>query len=98
MKFQSNYMRLQLPQPVLEEVYKKEKVTEDRAHAIEATVVRIMKSKKSMEFNTLMNEVLASLHMFKPQPPVIKKRIENLITKEFIKRDESDKSLLIYLA
>lgn len=83
---------------MLEEVYKKEKVTEDRAHAIEATVVRIMKSKKSMDVNTLMNEVLASLHMFKPQPPIIKKRIEHLIDREFLKRDENDKTILIYLA
>jgi hypothetical protein len=51
---------------MLEEIYKKEKVTEDRAHAIDATVVRLMKARKTMEVNILMNEVLSSLHMFKP--------------------------------
>lgn len=52
--------------PVLEEVYKKEKVTEDRSHAIEATIIRIMKTRKQLELSTLMTEVLASLHLFKP--------------------------------
>jgi hypothetical protein len=98
LKFQSNYVRLVLPIPILEEVYKKEKVTEDRAHAIDATVVRIMKTLKRLDLNSLMNEVLSSLHLFKPQPPVIKRRIELLIEKDFLKRDETDKALLIYVA
>ena len=64
--FQTNFVRLTLPVPVLEEVYKKEKVTEDRSHAIEATIIRIMKTRKQLELSSLMTEVLASLHLFKP--------------------------------
>lgn len=58
-KFQTNFVRLNLPIPALEEVYKKEKVTEDRVYAIDATIIRIMKTRKRLEMAILINEVLA---------------------------------------
>lgn len=64
--FTSNFVRLTLPIPILEEVFKKEKVMDDRGFAIDAAVVRIMKTRKRLEMATLMTEVLASLHLFKP--------------------------------
>lgn len=87
-----------LPIPVLEEVFKKEKVTEDRHLAIDACVVRIMKTRKRIDMSTLLSDVLAGLHMFKPQPTQIKKRIEHLIEKDFMRRDEHEKNLLHYIA
>lgn len=59
-------MRLVLPIPALEEVYKKERVVEERVHAIDSTVIRIMKTRKRLEMSTLMTEVIASLHLFRP--------------------------------
>ena len=97
-KFQSNYIRLSLPIPVLEEVFKKEKITEDRHLAIDACVVRIMKTRKRVDISTLLSDVLSGLHMFKPQPAQIKKRIEHLIEKDFMRRDEQEKNLLHYIA
>ena len=35
--------------------------------------------------------------MFKPQPPFIKQRIESLIDREYLKRDENDRQIYIYL-
>ena len=96
--FQTNFVRLNLPVPVLEEVYKKEKVTEDRCHAVDATIVRIMKTRKRLELSSLMAEVLASLHLFKPQPKLVKLRIERLIEQDYLARDAEDKTILIYLA
>ena len=96
--FTTNFVRLNLPIPVLEEVFKKEKVQEDRAHAVDATVVRIMKTKKRLELATLMTEVLASLHLFKPQPKLVKIRIERLIEQDYLARDLEDKTILNYLA
>jgi hypothetical protein len=84
--------------PVLEEVFKKEKVMDDRGHAIDAAVVRIMKTRKRLEMSTLMQEVLASLHLFKPQPKQVKYRIEKLIEQEYLARDPEDKTILNYLA
>lgn len=91
-------MRLNLPIPVLEEVYKKEKVTEDRVHAIDSNVIRIMKTRKRLEMSSLMNEVLASLTLFRPQPKVVKQRIERLIDQDYLSRDKDDKTILNYMA
>jgi len=55
-----------LPIPALEEVYKKERVVEERVHAIDSTVIRIMKTRKRLEMSTLMTEVITSLHLFRP--------------------------------
>ena len=56
-----------------------------------------MKTKKKMEFNDLLSEVLQALSMFQPQPKFIKQRIEKLIADEFLARDTEDKSMLVYL-
>jgi hypothetical protein len=45
-----------------------EVVQEDRQIAIEACVVRIMKSRKKVDHNSLMQEVLQTLLNFKPNP------------------------------
>lgn len=43
-------------------------IQEDRSIAIEAAIVRIMKSRKKLDHNTLVQEVMQSLRMFKPNP------------------------------
>ena len=64
--FTTNFIRLNLPIPALEEVYKKEKVTEERVHAIDSTIIRIMKTRKRLEMATLITEVLGASTLFKP--------------------------------
>jgi len=55
-------------------------VNEDRKHAIEAAIVRTMKMRKVMMHNQLVMEVINQLNaLFKPDPRVIRKRIEDLI-------------------
>ena len=56
--------RVVFPTPVLEEVYKKEVVQEDRSIAIEASVVRIMKARKRLDHTSLIQEVISALRMF----------------------------------
>jgi cullin 1 len=70
--FTSQYNRIVFPTPVLEEVYKKEVVQEDRSIAIEAAIVRIMKSRKRLDHTTLVQEVISALRMFTPNPQHIK--------------------------
>ena len=77
--FRSNMIRLMLPTPALEEVYKKKKIEVDRSNAIDSCVIRIMKSKKRLEMSQLHMEVCQSLQMFQPQPSFVKQRIEKLI-------------------
>jgi hypothetical protein len=43
-----------------------------------------------------MIEVLNMIQNFKPEFSVLKKRIESLIERDYMMRDENDDSLLIY--
>jgi len=64
-------------------------VLEDRKHEIDAAVVRIMKARKTVHHNILVNEVIAGLtSRFKPDPRDIKRRVEHLIEREFLERGE----------
>lgn len=47
---------------------------------------------------SLVQEVLALLHLFRPDPKFIKDKIERLIEREFLARDEQDKTMLLYVA
>nr|CAG4634632.1 EOG090X01NX [Alona affinis] len=75
------------------------KVDEDRKHEIEATIVRIMKARKSMQHNLLVTEVTEQLKTrFLPSPVIIKKRIEGLIEREYLSRTEGDRENYMYVA
>lgn len=73
-------------------------VHEDRRHAVEAAIVRVMKQHKRMPHNQLVVQVSELLMpVFKPDPPLIRSRIDELITREYIKRDP-DVHVYEYLA
>lgn len=72
---------------------------EDRKHAIEAAIVRIMKARKQLEHQQLVIAVTEQLIAhFKPDPKVIKRRIEDLITREYLERDRNKNNLFRYVA
>jgi hypothetical protein len=74
-------------------------VSEDRKHAIEAAIVRVMKSRKTLQHNQLMSEVIAQLSSyFTPDPRSIKQRIEDLIQREYLERDKERSNEYHYLA
>lgn len=57
-----------------------DRIEEERKHQTEAAIVRIMKDRKTMGHNALINEVTRQLaSRFQPNPVQIKKRIEGLI-------------------
>eukprot|EP01098_Paradermamoeba_levis_P007597 TRINITY_DN314_c0_g1_i1.p2 TRINITY_DN314_c0_g1~~TRINITY_DN314_c0_g1_i1.p2 ORF type:complete len:112 (+),score=41.30 TRINITY_DN314_c0_g1_i1:365-700(+) len=75
------------------------KVDEDRKHQIEAAIVRVMKSRKTMEHSNLIAEVTKQLSArFIPSPLLVKKRIESLIEREYLERGKSDRKIYNYLA
>ncbi|URE14690.1 Cullin protein neddylation domain [Musa troglodytarum] len=77
----------------------RQRVEEDRKPQIEAAIVRIMKSRRVLDHNTIVTEVTSQLQSrFLPNPVVIKKRIESLIEREFLERDKNDRKLYRYLA
>jgi len=74
-------------------------VDEDRKHAIEAAIVRIMKTRKTMDHQKLVLEATTQLmRHFKPDPKQIKKRIEDLIAREYLERDANNPNHYKYLA
>jgi len=74
-------------------------VMEARKNTVEAAVVRIMKSRKSMEHNALIAEVGRQLMgRFGVDGGFVKKRIEALIEREYIARDKDNRRLYHYLA
>lgn len=59
---------------------------------VEATVVRIMKSRRTLPHNDLIAEVTKQLaNRFSAQPAFIKRRIESLIEREYVERLQSDR-------
>ncbi|KAL4503901.1 hypothetical protein ABPG72_022531 [Tetrahymena utriculariae] len=76
--------------------FKRDVVNENREHVIEATIVRILKSRKTMKYSDLVSEVNILLRKFQTQPAQIKKRIESLVEREYIERDKSDMNLYHY--
>ncbi|PFH52964.1 hypothetical protein AMATHDRAFT_1696 [Amanita thiersii Skay4041] len=71
----------------------KDRIDEERKHQTDACIVRIMKDRKHMTHNDLVNEVTRQLAArFQPEPLSIKKRIENLIEREYLERCDDRKS------
>ena len=100
--FSTNQYRINLAIPTLEDEGSgtqkpKQKVVQDRAHTIDAAIIKRMKADKRMEYNQLLTQVLAALSMFQPEPAFVKKRVEKLINDEFLARDQNDRSILVYL-
>lgn len=75
------------------------KVEEDRKPQIEAAIVRIMKARMQLDHHSIITEVTRQLApRFNPNPAMIKKRIESLIERDFIIRDQQDRRLYRYQA
>ncbi|KAL8143092.1 hypothetical protein V2J09_016124 [Rumex salicifolius] len=98
--FTDRMRRIRIPLPQMDERKKiVEDVDKDRRYAIDASIVRIMKSRKQMNYQHLITECVEQLsRMFKPDFKAIKKRIEDLITRDYIERDSANSNLFRYLA
>lgn len=99
-KFTDKMRRIKIPLPPVDEKKKViEDVDKDRRYAIDASIVRIMKSRKVLPHQQLVMECVEQLgRMFKPDFKVIKKRIEDLITRDYLERDKDNPNVFRYLA
>ncbi|KAK9065572.1 hypothetical protein SSX86_014973 [Deinandra increscens subsp. villosa] len=94
-KFTDKMRRIKIPLPPVDEKKKViEDVDKDRRYAIDASIVRIMKSRKVLGYQQLVMECVEQLgRMFKPDVKAIKKRIEDLITRDYLERDKENPNL-----
>lgn len=77
-------------------------IQKSRDHEIDAAIVRIMKARKSVKYQILVSEVIRLIEdvskRFRPQPSQIKMRLEDLVDKEYIRRDDDDHEVFVYVA
>ena len=74
-------------------------VEEDRKHLLEAALIRVMKGRKMLDQNNLVAEVVALMSgRFVPAIETIKNRIENLVEREFLRKDDTDIKVYHYVA
>ncbi|XP_075653950.1 cullin-1-like isoform X1 [Castanea sativa] len=99
-KFTDKMRRIKILLPPVDEKKKViEDVDKDRLYAIDASIVRVMKSRKVLGHQQLVMECVEQLgHMFKPNLKAIKKRIDDLITRDYLERDKDNPNLFRYLA
>ena len=62
---------------------------------VDAAIVRIIKNAKFMGFKDLVAKLNTFLD-FIPEEQFVKERVESLITKDYLERDEKDPSILVY--
>ncbi|KAG0145520.1 hypothetical protein CROQUDRAFT_658586 [Cronartium quercuum f. sp. fusiforme G11] len=102
--FKSKKIRVNLNMPIKSEQKAEsadvmKTVDEDRRLLIQAVIVRIMKSRKTLKHQALIQESISQLtSRFKPSVSDIKKAIETLIEKEYIQRQEGSRDVFEYLA
>lgn len=74
-------------------------VLEERQCLLDASIVRVMKSRRTITHNALVSEVTSQVqNRFSPTPKDIKKRIESLMSREYMKRNSDDNQSYDYLS
>jgi Cullin protein neddylation domain len=72
-------------------------IVQERQHAIDAAIVRVMKMRKTLAHKLLVQEVMTQLR-FQLTNADLKRRIDNLIEREFLERSSADSQVYNYLA
>lgn len=108
-EFQSKYKQIKVPLITLKEPNQQDdavrstqipaEVDEGRKILVDASIVRIMKTRKRLTHSELIAEVTRQLsNRFNAIPQFIKHRIESLIERDYIERDKADPRVYNYLA
>ena len=74
-------------------------ISEGRRIEINAAIVRILKSRRTVKHNELIEGLVKQLsNRFQPLVVLIKQQIEDLIDKEYLERDANDRNVYHYIA
>jgi hypothetical protein len=72
-------------------------ILKEREFIIDSVAIRVMKSRRVLDYNNIIIETKKLITMFTPDPTMMKKRIESLVEREYLKRDENDHTKFIYV-
>eukprot|EP01135_Chromosphaera_perkinsii_P004612 Nk52_evm5s292 gene=Nk52_evmTU5s292 len=95
--FRIKINQIQLKETPEENANTQEKVFQDRQYQVDAAIVRIMKTRKTLSHNNLIAE-LFTLLKFPVKASDLKKRIESLIDRDYLERDAENSTVYRYLA
>lgn len=99
LQFSSKVLKIKVPLPSLESPKTPQQIEVDRNNIVDAIIVRLMKSRKQLQHQALVSETLQTTRdKFPVQPPFIKKRIESLIERDYLERDDNRPDLYTYVA
>jgi len=102
--FSSAHRKMQIPLlnariTVENTVKARAKLEDDRKLVIDACIVRVRKSRRTMLHTDLLSECVKLLQPnFVPEARLLKQRIEDLIKREYLERAENNANLYKYLA
>lgn len=95
--FRIKINQIQMKETPEENVSTTERVFQDRQYQVDAAIVRIMKTRKSLTHNLLITELYQQLK-FPVKPADLKKRIESLIDRDYMERDKDNPNSYNYVA
>lgn len=67
-----------------------------RRMVLDATIVRLMKSRREIDHQELVSQTCELIHLFRPDPKIIKQQIESLIERDYMMRNPKKLTQYIY--
>lgn len=99
-KHNCNYTKEEKRQGIIQEANKEVShlVIEDRKHQIDAAIISQLKQMKKIKFDDLKNSIMNRVNSyFTPEIAFIKERLDNLIDRNYIEREESNQNIYVYI-
>jgi len=69
----------------------------DREMILDSIMMRIMKSRRTLEHSQLLMETRNQIQLFSPEVSMMKKRIQSLLERDYLRRDETQNHIYHYV-
>ena len=90
-------MKKKTVEATVEETAAAKQIARERQFVVQAHIVKVMKAQKTYRYQNVITDVIRNISMFRADPKQVKEQIEVLIRDEYMKRQDNDKSVLVYL-